>query len=496
MLILFALALLRPPSITHHRIETISIITQANKPEAERARDIGAEALRNGQLARAIKLFSKSLQLYPLPGVEALLAQAKRQQNQSENESNNTTNNNSTPQPQAAARASSTSTNGDSGRPYTPEQAKIVKTILAGKEGGRGAHYRILGIQQNASEADIKKAYRKLAVKIHPDKNSAPHADEAFKAVGLAYATLSDPQKREIYDRYGEEDPDNRGGGGASNMARHFRRGGGRGGEPTPEEIFNMFFGGGMPGGGGGMHRGPGGFHVYTNGFGFGGPQQGFRGGRPQGQQQQREQGGFGQLLQLLPLVLIMLLSFLNYDSTGIGGSSSMPGNNRYFSLVVSTVNASRIWRGFLFVLSCGLGLSILLHGFWFTRIVIPQHKQPFTNPLTTKLTGVKDIPYYVNDKFLRTYYRDRYQLSQVERMVENAYQEYLVEECTSQQKYKTQLDKEAKTHRDDARMQQRAQNFELTRCQELDELFPKRSRTFKQEQQKQKQKTYGGRYR
>eukprot|EP00536_Pseudo-nitzschia_multiseries_P005673 jgi/Psemu1/191025/e_gw1.109.61.1 len=84
---------------------------------------------------------------------------------------------------------------------------ETVKRILKAKEGGRGAHYRVLGISQNATESEIKKAYRKTAIKVHPDKNSAPQADEAFKAVGLAYATLSDSQKRTIYDRYGEEDP-------------------------------------------------------------------------------------------------------------------------------------------------------------------------------------------------------------------------------------------------------------------------------------------------
>ena len=334
---------------------------KANKPEAERARDLGAAALRSGELNRAIKLLTKSVQLYPLPGVEALLAQAKNQLEQStttnsnnNNSSNNDTdrrsssaNNNGSASASAAAGGGSGSSGGTdakSGRSYTADQVQMVKDILKSKEGGRGAHYRILGLEQNATEAQIKKAYRKLALKLHPDKNSAPHADEAFKAVGLAYATLSDPQKRSIYDRYGEEDPDQRGGGGAAaNMARHFRHGRGGGAqEVNPEDIFNMFFGGGMPGGGG-MHRGPGGFHVYTNGFGFGGGgmPQGFRGQRQgpgQQRQQQQAQGGFGQLVQLLPLILIMLLSFFNFnDSGGVmsGGSANMPGMNKYFSLVV-----------------------------------------------------------------------------------------------------------------------------------------------------------------
>jgi len=117
--------------------------------------------------------------------------------------------------------ASGNNNSSNSIRGYTEEQVLIVKQVLAAKEQVGVAnsvkpHYRVLGVPTNASETDLKKAYRKLALKLHPDKNSAPGSDEAFKAVGSAYATLSDSEKRAIYDRYGEEDPDNRGGGGAS----------------------------------------------------------------------------------------------------------------------------------------------------------------------------------------------------------------------------------------------------------------------------------------
>ena len=167
----------------------------------------------------------------------------------------------------------------------------------------------------------------------HPDKNSAPHADEAFKAVGLAYATLSDSQKRTIYDRYGDEDPDNRGGG---------MRGGGMhmrpGQEVSPEEIFNMFFGGGMPG----MYGGGPGFHVYTNGFGPGMQfraarnrrQQQPRGDQYRGREEQQQAPGIGMLLQFLPILVIMLLSFFRYDEN-VPTSGSMPGEGKYFSMVV-----------------------------------------------------------------------------------------------------------------------------------------------------------------
>lgn len=166
----------------------------------------------------------------------------------------------------------------------------------------------------------------------HPDKNSAPHADEAFKAVGLAYATLSDTQKRTIYDRYGDEDPDNRGGGMRGPGGMHMRPGQ----EVNPEEIFNMFFGGGMPGG---MYGGGPGFHVYTNGFG---PGMQFRAARnrrqPRGEQEQQQQApGVGVLLQFLPILMIMLLSFFRYDESAPFGGS-MPGEGKYFSMTVRAI--------------------------------------------------------------------------------------------------------------------------------------------------------------
>lgn len=66
-------------------------------------------------------------------------------------------------------------------------------------------YYKILGIAKGASDDDIKKAYRKQALKWHPDKNKTANAEEKFKEVAEAYEVLSDPKKREIYDQYGEE---------------------------------------------------------------------------------------------------------------------------------------------------------------------------------------------------------------------------------------------------------------------------------------------------
>jgi molecular chaperone DnaJ len=98
-------------------------------------------------------------------------------------------------------------------------------------------YYEVLGVGRNASEEEIKRAYRKLAVKFHPDKNpDDPHAEEKFKELGEAYDVLMDPEKRAAYDRFGHA---------------AFAPGGvGFGGFHDPFDIFREVFGGGGFGGG------------------------------------------------------------------------------------------------------------------------------------------------------------------------------------------------------------------------------------------------------
>lgn len=67
-------------------------------------------------------------------------------------------------------------------------------------------YYEILGISKEATDSDIKKAYKKLALQLHPDKNKAPGAAEAFKAIGNAVAVLTDVEKRKQYDMYGSDE--------------------------------------------------------------------------------------------------------------------------------------------------------------------------------------------------------------------------------------------------------------------------------------------------
>ena len=105
--------------------------------------------------------------------------------------------------------------------------------------------YKVLGLGKEATEDELKKAYRKMALKYHPDKNKSPGAEEKFKEVAEAYEVLSDPKKRELYDKYGEEGLKAGAGGGPGGPGE-----GGPGGpgfaynfHGDPHETFRMFFG-------------------------------------------------------------------------------------------------------------------------------------------------------------------------------------------------------------------------------------------------------------
>src|SRR3954449_3952127 len=98
-------------------------------------------------------------------------------------------------------------------------------------------YYEVLGVPRGTPEDEIKKCYRKLAVKYHPDKNPGDKtAEEKFKELSEAYEVLSDAQKRGAYDQHGHAAFDRRAGGG-------FPRGGG--GFHDPFDIFREVFGGG-----------------------------------------------------------------------------------------------------------------------------------------------------------------------------------------------------------------------------------------------------------
>lgn len=174
---------------------------------------------------------------------------------------------------------------GSSSASYSQSQLEVVQTINKCKD-----YYQILGVPKDASDSDIKKAYKKLALLCHPDKNSAPGAADAFKAVGTSFAILSDVQKRKQYDLYGSEEQIRRRSSHTSsryyeNEFRAYEQ------EISPEDLFNMFFGGG-------------------NGY----PDGRFQHRRTYAghQHHQHEANGYSVMLQMMPVIILICLSLMS----------------------------------------------------------------------------------------------------------------------------------------------------------------------------------------
>ncbi|GMQ07006.1 hypothetical protein CsSME_00051382 [Camellia sinensis var. sinensis] len=260
-----------------------------NKDEALKCFKIGRDAFEAGDRTRALKFISKARRLDPSLPIHDLLSKIEEEPtNESSPASSkvpdNNTNSNSGAGRRVSASGSSSSSSSTTSVAYTEEQISIVREIKRKKD-----YYEILGLEKGCSVDDVRKAYRKLSLKVHPDKNTAPGAEEAFKSVSKAFQCLSDGESRKRYDLVGSEEP--------VYERRRQRQGQGFHGlyeaDIDAEEIFRNFFGGMNPA-----------MSAQFGTFSFG-PGMGVRmhnNGSP---------GWVRTLIQLLPVLLILFLSFM-----------------------------------------------------------------------------------------------------------------------------------------------------------------------------------------
>ncbi|KAJ2058493.1 Chaperone protein dnaJ [Coemansia sp. S146] len=278
---------------------------EVNRDEAARALDIAQKKWLAGDSAGALRIARKSHSLYPTALSEKLITEYEQttspqpqkeeeQQQQKQQQPDSELRSRFKP---ATAKTKEEDTNT---RTHTPQQLASVRAVISAKHD----YYKVLDAERTATDAELKRAYRKSALLFHPDKNFAPGADEAFKLVAHAFTILSDPDKRAHYDRYGvadkssdfsqQQQPQQR----RRAPATMFED------EISPEDLFNMFFGGDT-GGRFGVQFGP---NVRFAQH-FQSPN------RRQQQQQQREEDDsersiWSACLQFMPLVFLVLSLF------------------------------------------------------------------------------------------------------------------------------------------------------------------------------------------
>ncbi|XP_022145021.1 chaperone protein dnaJ 49-like [Momordica charantia] len=265
-----------------------------NKDDALKCLKLGKEALEAGNRTRALKFVNKARRLDPTLPVEDLLSAIKSASGdelgadscESGDTSFGTSSSKPSDQPSLRRRVpASESSESSASATYTEEQIEVVRQIKKKKD-----YYEILGLEKSCSTEDVRKSYRKLSLKVHPDKNNAPGAEEAFKAVSKAFQCLSNEESRKNYDLVGSDEPV---------YERRTRRHGANGfngfyeADVDAEEIFRNFFFGGMA---------PTTTHFRTFNFGP---------GMAQRTGDQGSGGGLRTLIQLLPVLLILLLNFL-----------------------------------------------------------------------------------------------------------------------------------------------------------------------------------------
>ncbi|XP_016348623.1 dnaJ homolog subfamily C member 18 [Sinocyclocheilus anshuiensis] len=303
---------------------------------------------------------------------------------------------------------------GDDKKSYTEEQRQGVLRIKRCRD-----FYEILGVPKDASDEDLKKAYRKLALRFHPDKNCAPGATDAFKAIGNAYAVLSNPEKRQQYDQCGDQGPAET----SSHTSAQPRHAYGHHrtfnrdfeADISPEELFNIFFGGRFP---------TGNIHVYTNrGASYTHYYQPRRRRtyerREEEVEESHSQNNFTALLQLLPVLVLILISVF----------TQLMATNPPYSLFYKP--------------SMGLVVS--------------------------RETQHMGVPYYVDKSFEKEY--SGAALDELEKTIENDYIDHLQSSCWKEKQQKSDLANLGQLYRDE-RLKQKAETMKLDHCEKLNRFM------------------------
>lgn len=270
---------------------------EGNKDEALRCVRIAEEAIASGNKDRALKFLRIAQRLNRDLPLQSLLEKCDRFDSHS------------------AAAAScggsgASPANGHSPRReglngernYTEENVQLIREIK-----GKSDYYAILGLEKSCSVEEIRRAYRKLSLKVHPDKNKAPGSEDAFKKVSKAFKCLSDDGSRRMYDQTGTGTDDYE----STEVNTFWRRRRRRttttrdffGDEFDPDEIFRAFFG-------------------HSDVFGRNNNVYRTRGmGNPNHQHRHEFNAGSGGrhhnvmlLIQLLPFLIIVLLAYLPFS--------------------------------------------------------------------------------------------------------------------------------------------------------------------------------------
>ncbi|KAL0340576.1 UNVERIFIED_CONTAM: Chaperone protein dnaJ 49 [Sesamum radiatum] len=210
-----------------------------NKDEALKCLQIAKNAIESGDRTRALKFLNKARRLDPSIEIDDLLLNLNASQPEDKKTDESTNENPSKPSQNGPRRrvpaGPSSSSSSTTSATYTEEQVTVVREIKRKKD-----YYEILGLEKSCTAEDVRKAYRKLSLKVHPDKNQAPGAEEAFKMVSKAFQCLSDEESRKKYDLLGSEEPVYERRGGGVNGMRGFN--GFYEGDVDADEIFRNFF--------------------------------------------------------------------------------------------------------------------------------------------------------------------------------------------------------------------------------------------------------------